>query len=74
MAAPLSEPFLVVVGDDVLTELGSDRLEPVPEVSDHGEVAQDRVFALGQVASGGEHHQCDDHDHNGEPPFHGPGP
>ena len=36
-------PLLVVAGDDVLAQLGPDRLEQVAEVADDREVAQDRV-------------------------------
>ena len=53
--------LLVVVGDDVLTELRADRLEPVPEVADDGEIAQDRVLPLRQVVPrhGHGHHEED---------------
>src|SRR5690606_28656595 len=42
-------PLLVVAGDDVLAQLGTDGLEPVAEVTDDGEVAQDRVTLLRHV-------------------------
>jgi hypothetical protein len=50
--APLiaaERPLFVVVGDDVLAQLGTDGLEPVPEVTDDGEVSEDRVLPLQQV-------------------------
>ena len=43
-------PLLVVAGDDVLPQLGADRLQPVAGVRDHRVVAQQRVLLLGQVA------------------------
>ncbi len=45
-------PLIVVVGDDVLPELGPDRFEGVAQVPDDREVAQDRVLALDQVVEG----------------------
>ena len=42
-------PVGVVVGDDVLAQLGADGLEQVPQVADDREVAQDRVASLRQV-------------------------
>jgi hypothetical protein len=47
--------LLVVRGDDVLPQLGTDGLEPVTEVADDREVAQDRVPPLRQVL--GDHRQ-----------------
>jgi hypothetical protein len=44
--------FLGIRGDDVLAQLGADRLEPVAEAADDREVAPDGVLALGQVAQG----------------------
>src|SRR5688500_16637841 len=41
--------LLVVAGDDVVAELGTDGLEPVPEVTDDREVAQDRMTLLRHV-------------------------
>ena len=49
---PAERPLVVVVGDDVLPQLGADRLEPVAEVADHREVPQDRVLLLRQVLGG----------------------
>ena len=50
--APLvaaERPLLVVVGDDVLAQLGTDRLEEEAEVPDDREVAQDGVLLLHEV-------------------------
>ena len=44
-------PLLVVGGDDVLAQLGAERLEQVAEVPDDREVAQDGVAALDQVVA-----------------------
>ena len=46
---PGERPLLVVRGDDVLPQLGADRLEDVPEVPDDGEVPEDRVALLREV-------------------------
>lgn len=47
--APLiarERPLLVVGGDDVLPQLGTERLQGVTQVTDEREVAQDRAAAL----------------------------
>ena len=52
--------LLVVVGDDVLAELGADGFQPVAEVADEREVSQDGVLPLRQVMQHDRHEQ-DDH-------------
>ncbi len=61
-----TEGFLrVVVDDDVLAELRSDALEQIAEVTEDGEVPQERVFPLGQVVD--DHRRNDDRDDDEEP-------
>ena len=57
---PAERPLLVVVGHDVLPQLGTDRLEPVPEVTENGKIAKDGVLALRHVV------QHQHHDGGGE--------
>jgi len=58
-------PFLVVVGDDVLPQLGSGLLEQVAEVADDREVAEDRMLLLGHVVN--EEADEEDTDDNEDP-------
>ena len=53
--------LLVVVGDDVLTELRPDGFEPVAEVTDDRKVSQDGVLPLRQIVDHDQREQ-DDHD------------
>ena len=57
--------LLVVVGDDVLAELGTDRFQPVAEVSDDRERPEDRVLTLRQIV---DRHGDHDPDRNGDHP------
>ena len=63
-------PLLVVVGDDVLAQLGADRLEDEAHVADHREVPQDGVLALGEVVDRQGHEP--DHDRHEDPQQHPP--
>ena len=42
-------PLRIVVGDDVLPKLGANSFKKEAQMTDHGEVAQDGVVALGEV-------------------------
>src|SRR5262249_53486615 len=53
--------LFIVAGDDVLAQLGADRLEPVAEVADDREVAQHGVLLLRDVV------ERDDHEQRAEP-------
>jgi hypothetical protein len=46
---PGERPPLIVVGDDVLAELGTDALKEVAEVPDNREVPKDGVFFPDEV-------------------------
>ena len=48
-------PLFVVVGHDVLPQLGADGLEPVPEMTDDGEIAKDGMRALCEVVQDPHH-------------------
>jgi hypothetical protein len=63
---PAERLLVVVVGDDVLAELGADAFEDEPQVPDHGEGPQDRMALLQQVVGGQA--QEGHHDHEQEPP------
>ena len=54
--------LLVVVGDDVLTELWTDGFEPVAEVPDDRERAEDCVLTLGQIVDRDGNHENDSSD------------
>ena len=54
-------PLLVVVGDDVLAQLGAHRLEDEAHVADHREVPQDGVVTLDEVVDRQGHEPDDDH-------------
>ena len=63
-------PLLAVARDDVLPELGAERLEDVAQVSDEGKVAQDRVPALYDVVHREPHesrHDDSEDDHRSNP-------
>ena len=60
----------VVVGDDVLTQLGADALEDEPQVADDGEVPQHRVAALHDVVDRHSRECGDDPDQHPLPPAH----
>jgi hypothetical protein len=63
-------PFRVVVGDDVLTQLGADGLQEEPQVTDDRIVAQDGVAALQQVPN--RQARKASADEAGQPGFHAP--
>ena len=65
---PAERPLLVVAGDDVLAQLGPDRLDQVAGVADDREVAQQRVPALQQVVGGDRRHR-DERSYAGDPPL-----
>ena len=56
--------LLVVVGHDVLAELGADGLQPVAEVADDWKVSQDGALALRQVIQRDCHQQDGHHESN----------
>ena len=47
--------FLFVVGHPVLPQLGADALEEIAQVSNHGEIVQDGVFALRHIVNEQQH-------------------
>ena len=50
--APLrtaERPLFIVTSDDILPQLGPDMLEPIAEMTDDGENAQNRMLALRDV-------------------------
>jgi hypothetical protein len=59
----LNGRYLVVVGDDVLPQLGPDGFEQIPQVADDGKVPEDRVLALDQVVDDDQGEQAQ-HDHD----------
>ena len=60
----------VVVGDDVLAQLGPDGLEEEAQVPDDREVAQDRVLALHEVVDRHDDEERDDRHQQPLPPAH----
>ena len=63
-------PLLVVVADDVLAQLGAERLQQVAQVADDREVAQDGMALLHQVVDGRDDEQGADRGERPQPPVH----
>src|SRR5262249_55423251 len=54
--------LLVVAGDDVLAQLGTERLEEIAQVADEREVANDGVPSLHEVVNGDDDEERNDPD------------
>ena len=54
---PAERKLLLVLGDEVLTDLRSDRLEEVSQVTEHRKVVSDRTVRLQHIADGDQQDQ-----------------
>ena len=61
---PAERALFVVVGDNVLSEFGTDRLQDVAKMTDDRKVAQDGVSTLGEVVG---HNRHNDYEQSPEP-------
>ena len=62
--------LFVVVSDDVLAQFRAHLLNEVAKVSDYGEVAQDRMFALGNVVNRNDAEEHPQPNKHPQPPRH----
>ncbi len=67
---PAEGTLLIIVGDDVLPELGPDSFENVAESSDDGEVPTNSVRDLDQIDNGQDDEPANDDDNDGNYPHH----